>query len=71
MAETRDGVVASAGTRFVDRKFESVADMEVRPQLCHGLHGEAELGGPRNRGSRRRSLGFVRRDVRRQTHRSG
>jgi len=70
MAETRDGVVAIAGIRFLGQRFESVGDTEVRPQLCRGLRGEAGLGGPKNLGSRRRSPGLARPDVRRQKRRS-
>ena len=71
MGETRGGVAASVGIRFEGQKFGSVEDMVARQRLCRGLRGEAGLGGPMNRGSRRRSPGFARRDVRRQMHRSG
>jgi hypothetical protein len=71
MVGTQDGVVANAGTRFVDRRFESAGDTEVRPRLYHGLRGEAELGDPKNRGSQRRSRGFEKRGVQRQTHQNG
>ena len=46
----RGGVVASAGIQFADQKFGSVGGMVVAQRLCRGLHEEAGLEDPRNRG---------------------
>ncbi len=48
-ARTLDDAVASAGTRFVGQRCESVEDREVRQQLCLWLHEVAVHVDPRNR----------------------
>ena len=48
--ETRGDVVAIFDIRFGGRRFESVGGMVVVQRPCRELHGEAGLGGPKNRG---------------------
>jgi len=71
MAETLDGVVAIFGIRFLSQRFSNVEGMEEAPRLYRVLHVEAELGGPKNRASQKRSLDSVRSSAQLRTHRSG
>ena len=51
-AKIRDGVVAIFDIRCVGQRCGSVADMEVRRQLCLELLGEAVHVNPTSQGSR-------------------
>ena len=70
MAETRDGIAASAGIQCGGRKYVSAANMAAAQQPCPALREEAAHGDPTSPTSQTRTRDCWGANVPGQTYRS-